>query len=139
MDRNNWFEKVTSRRDDVGEVLVREFIDRCVRYGALPGYDEQDDFSIVWADLFSPSERQKADIAATYVTVIAQYVKSGADDIIPLEVFCRRYLHLEDSVIDKILAYEKEREEEANPDDDDLNVGEDGNDVPVGEVIAANA
>ena len=111
-DENNWWKRVDERRDNYCEPLVlRPFIDRLVQLGALPKVEEYD---VVWPDLVSMSEKDKAEIASKKAQSIATYVNSqGGDLIIPPQQFVEEILGMEyrEDDIEELLDFERKQME----------------------------
>lgn len=93
-DKTNWLSMIQSRRDDYAEpVIVRTFINTLIEYGVLPAPNE--DYTILWADLWAQSEKEKADIGKTRADALAAYGNSlVAQEIIPPETFVKFFLGL---------------------------------------------
>jgi hypothetical protein len=110
-DRTEWMEKIQTRREErVEEQIVRPFVDVCIRYGVLPeagaeGYD------VVWSDLFTPSEKDKAEVAQIRSKALESYAKiPGMQDLFPFDLFVQYVLNMPDEVNDKIQAALEEME-----------------------------
>ena len=107
-DENNWLSRVEERRDNYCEALVlRPFIDRLIDLGALPKVDKYD---VVWADMVSLSDKDKADIALKKSQALGTYVNSqGSDLVIPVEQFVKEVLNMEyrEDDIDDMLGSER--------------------------------
>ncbi len=123
-DENNWSNRIIERRENFCEPLIlRPFIDKMIEIGALPN---EPSYDVIWPDLTSVSENDKAEIASKKAAAIASYVNAvGADLMIPPEQFVTEIMGLEfhQEEIDKLLAEEREAMEndakliEQNPDE----------------------
>lgn len=60
-DRGNWAERISERRREFAEPLVRTFVKRLIELGALP---ESKEFEVVWTESEKVSEAERASIAA---------------------------------------------------------------------------
>jgi len=92
-DRNSWFELIQERREEDAEIkIVRPFVDRCIEYGILPapdsGPDAGNEYMVGWADLWSQSEKEKAEIGKIRAESIKAYASVPMNqDILPPETF----------------------------------------------------
>jgi len=65
MDRNNWFDTISSRQTNLAEPqFVRQTIDRFLEFDILPSPAESD-YAVTFPDLFEPSESDIADTQST--------------------------------------------------------------------------
>jgi len=83
-DKKAWNERIAKRRDKyLGPRLIRPFIDRLIGLGVLPSTQK---YSIVWEDLSTPTQLEKATIAKAFTEALAKYLAGGVDSLIqPLE------------------------------------------------------
>lgn len=95
-DRNNWLDYVHGRRLETAEpLIIRPFVDRCIKYGVLPPPDVE--YSVKWPDLYAMSEKEKADIGNTRATAIKNYASApGAETVMPPTSFRKVCLGLTD-------------------------------------------
>jgi hypothetical protein len=91
-DRTNWLDFVNTRREEfVVPHILRPFTQAGIEYGFIPKPSQ--DFSFVWKDLYSPSEKEKAEIGRSRAMALANYTKNlVAQEIIPPPVFIRHFL-----------------------------------------------
>jgi hypothetical protein len=104
-DRDSWFDLIDSRRDDQAEnAIVRPFVDICIEYKILPGpKDEEQGYSLVWSDLWAPSEKQKVEIGKERATAIKDYTTNPvAMVIVPPKAFNKFVLGLDEDQLDEI-------------------------------------
>ncbi len=59
-DKQNWDERVSDRRHDFAEPIVRMFADRLIEHGALP---EPERYEVRWPEIEDLDETQKANVA----------------------------------------------------------------------------
>lgn len=65
MDRSNWDDRVSDRRDDfAGPFIVRPFVNRMIELGVLPA--PQDDYDVRWSQLKILDDEQRATIATEW-------------------------------------------------------------------------
>jgi len=80
-DKHTWNTRLAHRQHKyVGPLVVRPFIDRLITFGILP---EVEEYFVEWEDLASPSDEDKAIVAAKVVEAIAKYVQAGVDTLVP--------------------------------------------------------
>lgn len=102
-DRDNWFELIEARRDDFATpIIVMAFIDRMILFGVLPA--PKDEYSVVWTDLWAPSDKEKAEIGKTLAQALAFYTQNiETMAVIPPEAFLKHILGLSDEKVKMIL------------------------------------
>lgn len=107
-DRGTWLELIQSRRKDYVEPqILIPFIDRCITYGILPTSSEE--YKIFWPDLYSPSEKERAEIGKVRAAALQSYMNNpAAEVIIPPEVFIEYMLGLEDEDVAHVKLLHKE-------------------------------
>lgn len=84
-DERNWNDFIVDRRNELCGPKVREFIDRMISWGILPA---PKDYEVVWPDVGTPTEQERATIFKTWAEGIAALAPAGAPDLIinPREV-----------------------------------------------------
>jgi hypothetical protein len=60
-------------------MVIRVFIERLMGLGILPTVE---DFKIVWPDLSTPSDKDKAEVAKLKTEAMAKYVQAEVDGLI---------------------------------------------------------
>ncbi|TSA08020.1 MAG: DUF1073 domain-containing protein [Deltaproteobacteria bacterium] len=99
-DRDNWLSLVIGRRTEFAEpTIIRPFVDRCIEYGVLPAPAK--DYSIQWQDLWSQSDKDKADIANTLSLALKNYATAGptVESVLPPASFLREIMKFDDEQI----------------------------------------
>ncbi len=101
-DWDSWLTLINDRRNDYAEpIIVRPFVDRLIEVGALPKPTAE--YSIIWEDLWSMSEKDKVEIGRTRAAALKDYIMSpGATDYMPTEAFLKYIMALEDEEIEWI-------------------------------------
>jgi len=101
-DRGEWLTFIKSRREEYAEPrIVRPFVDRCIKYGILPA--PVDKYTVKWEDLFSQSDKEKADVAKTLAEALSKYASSPmAEAVVPPDAFLQYFLKLSDEEIELI-------------------------------------
>lgn len=118
-DSAEWVAFVQSRREEFAEpYIIRPFIDAMIEYGVLPAPSEG--YEIEWADLFSISEKDKAEIGRIRATALREYfVNPLTPEVVPPKAFYEFFLGLTRSQIELITEMEADdtireiREEDA--------------------------
>ena len=136
-DEANWNSRVSERRDDYCEIVIlRPLIDRLIQVKVLPEPSEAG-YTIAWPDLFSPSEKEQAEIAKTRMETLAAYVNAqGADLVLPVEMFLERMLGFTSEEVEKALGLIEtmmvdetreieEAQRRSQPGEDDDGIGDD--------------
>ena len=102
-DRNNWFELISSRRQYVADKMVRKLVDRLIAYGVLAAPPIENEYVVKWADLFTMSDKQKAEIGKTKSEIIKNYVSQpSSPDVVPVAIWAREVLDFRESVVKEI-------------------------------------
>ena len=102
-DKGEWLNYVQSRRDEHADPrIVRPFVDRCIELGILPDPGDTG-YSVVWEDLFSVSDKDKAEVGKIRANALQLYSQNPmAEIIIPPEAFMKLLLGLSDEEITEI-------------------------------------
>ena len=101
-DMNSWLELIKTYRDSkVTPEIIIPFIDRLITFGILKGDIEK--YSIVWPDLFSPSEKERVTIGLDRARALQEYSRNPfAAEIMPPEMFIKYNLGLTSLEVDEI-------------------------------------
>lgn len=89
----SWYSHIQTRREEHAEVnILRPFVERCMKYGALP---MEEDYIVEWSDLFSASEKDKAEVGRVRAMAVREYTQNPiAQSIIPPKAFYKLFLGL---------------------------------------------
>lgn len=95
-DENNWISRVNERQRDYCEFdILRPLLDWFVTYGVVSA-PQNDEYDIVWKDLRTVSDMDKADVAVKMAQALATYTNAlGVDLVMPPEQFFEEVLQLE--------------------------------------------
>lgn len=98
-DDDTWQTLIEARREDFAEpAIIRPFVDVCIKYGILP--DPKKPWTVNWKDLFTKSEKDRAEVGRIRATAIKEYTTNPwAEDIIPNEAFLRYLAGMSDEEI----------------------------------------
>jgi len=102
-DERAWADRIEERRGEHCEAkILRPFVDRLVEVGILPKHSEEG-YTVKWSDLHAPSDKEIAEIGEIRSKSIKNYVDStGADELVPPEVFYEIILGLDPDEIERI-------------------------------------
>jgi hypothetical protein len=82
-DQATWAGSVASRRENFAEpMILRPFVDRLIRLGALPAPTNEAGYSVEWEPIFELSEKDQTAVAALAAQAIAAVAPPGAVDLI---------------------------------------------------------
>ena len=104
-DRDNWFDRIQSRREEYCEpLMVRPFVNRCIEIGVLPPLKKgEEDYTVEWTSLYAQSEMDMANLGKTRAETLKSYASAPTNqDIIPPDAFLRLMLNLTDEEIELI-------------------------------------
>ena len=91
--------KTRQRKFCESKILI-PFVDMCMDYGALPRVE---DYIVDWEDLFSPSEKEKAEVGQVRASALESWSKSSLNaDVIPPQLVAKLFLGLDDDQLDEI-------------------------------------
>ncbi len=79
-DKTNWDERVSDRRRDFAEPVVRQMVDRFIDLGVLP---EPDQYEVRWPDIEDLDDTQKAEVANSWSKLNSQ---AGGTVVTPEEI-----------------------------------------------------
>jgi len=101
-DAQNWAEHIDERRRNHCEPkILRPFVDRLIQVGVLPTPAEG--YTVDWPDLLTPSDKDKAEVGEIKARALKAYVDAiGASDVVPPEVFLRKFLDFTRDEIDQL-------------------------------------
>ncbi len=105
-DDDNWKEWIYTRRQEQSEPgIVRPFVDKMISHEVLPPIiDQNQDYEVSWSDLFTMSDKEKAEVGKDRAQALANYVKEPmAQQDVPLEGFFRYFLRLDDQEVEHLL------------------------------------
>ena len=99
-DKEHWLNMIDTRRKEFAEpVLLRPFIDKCMKHGIMT----EAEYMVLWSDIFAPSESQKIEIGMKRAEALKIYTESvGAMDTIPPEVAYKYILGFDKNQISEI-------------------------------------
>ncbi len=101
-DETGWLNVIQTRRDAVEFSIIRPFIDICIKYKIL-SKPSTDEYQVGWLDLFTPSDKDKAEVGKIRADALAVYAKDPlAQMILPPEAFFEWFLGLDETQREKI-------------------------------------
>ena len=119
-DVANFNERIASRQINYAEPYVlRAFVDRLILLGVLP---EVEEYFVSWEDLNTPTNEEKAKVAALYSEAMAKYVAGGVEALIPSTQYLTMFLglSLEEAQAVEEAAMTAMREEEEGEEEGEL-------------------
>lgn len=89
-DTGEWLAYIQARREDHAEPrIVRPFVDRLLELNLLPNPAE--DYTVVWQDLFSVSEKARVEIGKSRANALREYTSNPiAEAIMPPDAFLEK-------------------------------------------------
>lgn len=101
-DEENWANRITERQSDHCEpMILRPVIDRLIEAGILP--EAQESYTIEWPEATSETPMDQAQVAKLQAETLALYSgTSGAESLIPPDIFLRLLMNLTPEVIEEI-------------------------------------
>jgi hypothetical protein len=101
-DKLEWIAYVTSRREEQNEpMILRPFIDRCIEIGVLPTPSQP--YKVVWDQLFTLSDKEKAEIGEIRARAMRDYTSTAAMEIMPPDLFFEYILNMTPTQILEII------------------------------------
>ena len=101
-DARTWNKRVRKRQKIyLTPMLLRPFVKRLIGYGVLP--QPRKKFFIDWPDLNTPTDADRAEVAATWTEAMALYCTSGVEIIIPPKEFFTKVFGMAPNMADAIV------------------------------------
>jgi len=92
-DERNFNGTIKERQKDFAEMIIlRPFVDRMIRLGALPP-PEEGNYAVLWPDIATLTAREEADVAARMAQAIEKVAKQ-VNLVVSPEEFRQKYLKL---------------------------------------------
>ncbi|MGM0409210.1 MAG: anti-CBASS protein Acb1 family protein [Bacillota bacterium] len=90
-DAKNWSSIIKTRQTNFAEpTILRPFIDRLIKYGALPKVE----YKINWHELIELDDKEKAEMHLSKAKAANEYAKGAAGSIVDIEKILRDELNL---------------------------------------------
>ena len=118
-DASNWAKVIDERREQFCEpIIVRPVIDQLISVGVLPAPTEE--YSVKWADLLTPSAKEKADVGLVVAGAVAAYANSlDASQYVAPEVMLKKIGFTDEEIAQNEEILQKaDREERDDPEPD---------------------
>lgn len=122
-DDSNWKEWVQDRRTETAEPsILKPFIDKMIITGVLPPpKSEEAGYVIMWPDLFTMDEKERADVGSKRASALSSYAREPmAETLLPFEGFLRYVLRMDETEVDHILEMQEQQLEDLLQEDDVL-------------------
>lgn len=103
-DSDEYLKYISNRREKLAETqIVRPFVDKMIAYKLLPTPAEGD-YDVLWEDLYSRSENQKATTGKVRAEALKLYVEAiGVQEVMPVDKFLDYVLGLSQEQITDIM------------------------------------
>lgn len=89
-DKDQWLTLVQARMKEFAEPSIfRPFIDKCIEHGVLPKTAK---YFVIWADIFAPSEKQKAEVGVERAKALKEYSTNPFASVILPPALAYKYL-----------------------------------------------
>jgi len=120
-DKNNWNERMESRREDhIEPVIIRPFIDKLIDFKLLP-QPLEDDYIVEWPEFEVPGEEAIVKNAEVATNAIAKYAGTpGIELVMPLSEYLQRFFGYSREDAEKM-----SEEYEAKIEEEDMEIEED--------------
>lgn len=94
-DANLWKTLIQDRRtEQVEPNIIRAFVDKMIEVGILPSPSSAG-YTIMWSDLFAPSEKERAETGKTRAAAVQQFLQNPiAPELISVDAFVQFFLGL---------------------------------------------
>ena len=94
-DLTSWYSVVQTRREEHADAnIISPFVDRMIEYGVLPK-PSTGTYQIRWFDLFSASDKDKAEVGRIRATALKEYSQNPtAEFVVPPDAFMEFMLGL---------------------------------------------
>lgn len=118
-DADAWFTLIQDRRDEfAAPVILYPFIDKLIELKILPAVGKEG-YTIQWTDLFSKSDKDKAEVGRTRATALREYASQPmSQSIVPPKAFFEFFLGLNAEEIELISQIQKEEIDFEIPDEE---------------------
>jgi len=101
-DMRTWNKRVSKRRDShVTPWIIEPFIDRMIIFGVL---SEVKEYMVIWPDLNTPTDEEKANVALKITEAIIKYVAGGGEALIGPKEFLMSVMGYEEEEAEAIEA-----------------------------------
>jgi len=99
-DAKTWNKRVKRRQEEyVTPMVIRPFVDRLIAIGVLP---EPVEYQVVWTDLQSLTEAERAEIAEKWAVALSKYVAGNVEAVLAPDEFFGLFGGLEPEQIQQI-------------------------------------
>jgi hypothetical protein len=101
-DTSAWNERIGNRQSKYCEPYVlNPLVTRLIYMGILPPLaDMNKGTTVTWEDLHTPSDEEKAKVAAQLADALNKYVTGGCDTILPPKLFLKLFMNMTDEEAD---------------------------------------
>ena len=101
-DQDAWNDLISNRQEEqCGPCFLRPLIDKLIEYGILDT-PHNDTYMINWPILISIGEKDKSEIALNRAKTVKEYITSGSEMVIPVDIFLKNELGFDQAQIAEI-------------------------------------
>jgi hypothetical protein len=119
MDEQSWLDTIDARRRQHCEpTLLRPLVDRLISVNILPE-PKENKYNVDWPDLMAKSDKEKVDVGEVRSKSLKNYMESGGEEIMPIDVFLVDVLGIEKERADQIQEMLENVDRTIQPDDED--------------------
>jgi hypothetical protein len=100
-DKDQWLGVIADRRENYAEPeLMEPFVDKCMSHGILT----QVEYTVIWSELFSPSEKEKVEIGKLRAEALKSYFSEPmANEIVPIDLAMKYILGLDKDQLEEFM------------------------------------
>lgn len=104
-DVDTWNKRLKRRQDKyISPCIVRPFVDRLIALGIMPKPKDAEGYEVVWPDLGTPTDSEKADVGVKRAQALASYINGSVEQIVGQKSFLTLILGLSPEEADACLA-----------------------------------
>jgi hypothetical protein len=108
-DDASWNDRLRFRQNTyITPRVIAPFIDRLIQIGILPAPKQ---YKVIWPDLDSLTDKDKAEIGLQTTQALSAYVQGGVEAIMPVKDYYTRVLDMTDDEAEEIIDEAKDNED----------------------------
>lgn len=87
-DVDTWNKRLKRRQDKyISPCIIRPFVDRLIALGIMPKPKDAEGYEVVWPDLGTPTDSEKADVGLKRAQALAAYINGSVEQIVGMKSF----------------------------------------------------
>lgn len=105
-DVDTWNKRLKRRQDKyLSPCVIRPFVDRLIALGIMPRpASEEEGYMVVWPDLGTPTDSEKADVGLKRAQALAAYINGSVEQIVGMKSFLTLILGMSEEEADACMA-----------------------------------